>query len=74
VPNFNGEDVDYVDFFGVEDILNSSYDDYGEFYVNEENYMFTRKTIADLFLSIFMAYGRDKARQEHGKPTLQGEA
>jgi hypothetical protein len=23
VPNFNGEDVDYVDFLGVEDILNS---------------------------------------------------
>ena len=41
VPNFNGEDVDYVDFLGIDNILNSSHDDYGEFYADEENYMFT---------------------------------
>jgi hypothetical protein len=42
VPNFNGEDIDYIDFLGIEDILNSPHDDYGEFYADEENYMFTR--------------------------------
>jgi hypothetical protein len=31
VPNFNGEDVDYVDFLGIANILNSPHDDYGEF-------------------------------------------
>ena len=41
VPNFNGEDVDYVNFLGIDNILNSSHDDYGEFYADEENYMFT---------------------------------
>jgi hypothetical protein len=69
VPNFNDEKVDYVDFLGVENILNSPHDEYGEFYVDEENYMFTKETMAGLFLSIFMAHGWDKARQEHGKPT-----
>jgi hypothetical protein len=60
VPNFNGEDIGYVDFLGVEDILNSPHNDYGEFYVDEENYIFTRETIANPFLSIFMAHGREK--------------
>jgi hypothetical protein len=67
VPNFNGEDVDYVDFFGIEDILNSPRDDYGEFYADEENYMFTRKTVANPFLSIFMAHGREKEQQKNDK-------
>jgi hypothetical protein len=35
VPNFNGEDVDYVDFLGIENILNSPHDDYGKFYVGQ---------------------------------------
>jgi hypothetical protein len=74
VPNFNGKEVDYVDFLSVEDILNSPYDDYGEFYADEENYMFIKETMANPFLSIFMAHERDKARQEHGKPTGHGEA
>jgi hypothetical protein len=43
VPNFNGEESDYVDFHGVEDILNYPNEDYGEFYVAEKNYMFTRE-------------------------------
>jgi hypothetical protein len=30
-PNFNGEDVDYVDFLGIDNILNSPHDDYGEY-------------------------------------------
>jgi hypothetical protein len=73
VPNFNCEEIDYVDFLGVKDILNSPQDDYGEFYADEKNYKFTRETMANPFLSIFMAHGRDKARQEHGKPTQQGK-
>jgi hypothetical protein len=60
VPNFNGEKVDYVDFLGVKDILNSPHDDYGEFYADEKNYVFTRETMANPFLSIFMAHGREK--------------
>jgi hypothetical protein len=60
VPNFNGEDVDYVDFFGIENILNSSHDDYGEFYTDEENYMFTRESVVDPFLSVFMSHRREK--------------
>jgi hypothetical protein len=62
VHNFNGEDVDYVDFLGIENILNSSQDDYGEFYTDEENYMFTRESVVDPFLNIFMAHGREKER------------
>ena len=42
VSNYNEEEVQYVDFLGVEDILNSPSNDLGEFYVNEKNYMFTR--------------------------------
>jgi hypothetical protein len=62
MPNFNGEDVDYVNFLGVEDILNSPHDEYGEFYADDENYMFTRETITKPFLNIFMAHGREKER------------
>jgi hypothetical protein len=60
VPNYNEEEVEYVDFLDVEDILNSPNNDLGEFYLDEENYMFTRKTMANPFLSIFMACGRKK--------------
>ena len=67
VLNFNGEDVDYVDFLGIENILNSPHDDYGEFYADEKNYMFTRESVVNPFLSVFMAYGREKERQKHGK-------
>ena len=38
-----------------------------EFYADEENYMFTRETTTDPFLSIFMACGRKKTRGKHGK-------
>ena len=67
MPNFNGEEGDYVDFLGVEDILNSPNEDYGEFYADEKNYMFTRKTMAHPFLSIFMACEREKEREKYGK-------
>jgi hypothetical protein len=67
VPNFNGEEGDYVDFFVVEDILNSSNSDVGEFYADKENYMFIRETTADPFLSIFMARGREKEQEKYSK-------
>jgi hypothetical protein len=55
VSNYNEEEVEYVDFLGVEDILNSPNNDVDEFYTDEENYMFIREVTADPFLSIFMA-------------------
>ena len=64
------EDVGYVDFLSVEDILNSPHDDYGEFYTDEENYIFTREIVADPFLSMFMAHGRKKEREKYNKPEL----
>jgi hypothetical protein len=67
VPNFNGEDVDYVDFLGIENILDFPHDDYGEFYADEENYIFTRESVVDPFLSVFMACGREKEQQKNGK-------
>ena len=67
VPNFNDKEVDYVDFFGVKDILNSPNNDFCEFYGDEKNYMFTRETMTNLFLSIFMARGREKEREKKGK-------
>jgi hypothetical protein len=56
------KDVEYVDFLGIDNILNSPHDDYGEFYADEENYMFTMESMVDPFLSVFMAHGRDKDR------------
>jgi hypothetical protein len=67
VCNFNGEDVDYVNFLGIKNILNSPYDDYGEFYADDENYMFTRESAVNPFLSVFIARGREKEQQKHGK-------
>jgi hypothetical protein len=67
VPNYNEEEVDYVDFLGVEDILNSPNNDLGEFYTDEENYMFTKETTAGPLLSIFMAHGREKEREKNDK-------
>ena len=62
VPNFNGKDVDYVDFLGIDNILNSLLNDYDEFYTDEKNFMFTRASVVDPFLSVFMAHGREKER------------
>jgi hypothetical protein len=60
VSNYNEEEVEYVDFLGVEDILNSPNNDVDEFYTDEENYMFIREATTDPFLSVFMARGREK--------------
>jgi hypothetical protein len=67
MPKYNEEDVEYIDFLGVEDILNSPNNDLCEFYADEENYMFTREIMADPFLSIFMARGREKEQEKYGK-------
>ena len=43
------------------DILSDSHNnDCDEFYTDEKNYMFTKETTVDPFLSIFMARGREK--------------
>jgi hypothetical protein len=60
VSNYNEEEDEYVDFLGVENILNSHNNDVDEFYAGEKNYMFTRESVVDPFLSIFMACGREK--------------
>jgi hypothetical protein len=70
VPNFNGKDVDYVDFLGIDNILNSPHDDYGEFDTDEESYTFTRELVFDPFLSVFMARGREKEQQKNGKSEI----
>jgi hypothetical protein len=67
VSNYNEEEVEYVDFLGVEDILNSPNNNVGEFYTDEENYMFIREVIADPFLSIFMTCEREKEQEKYDK-------
>jgi hypothetical protein len=67
VPNYNEEEVEYINFLGVEDILNSPNNDLGEFYADEKNYMFLREIMVDPFLSIFMARGREKEQEKYGK-------
>jgi hypothetical protein len=67
VPNFNGQESDYVDFLGIEDILNSPNYDVGKFYADDENYMFIRETTTDPFLSIFMARGKENEQKKRGK-------
>ena len=56
-----------MDFVGIDNILNPPQDDYGEFYANEKNYMFTRESVVDPFLSVFIAPGRENERQKNGK-------
>jgi hypothetical protein len=67
VSNYNEEEVEYVDFLGVEDIFNSPNNDVDEFYTDEENYMFIREVTIDPLLSIFMARGREKEQEKYGK-------
>jgi hypothetical protein len=63
VSNYNEEEVEYVDFLGVEDILNSPDNDVDEFYTDKKIYIFTREVMADPFLSIFMARGKEKGQE-----------
>ena len=67
VSNYSEEDVEYVDFLGVKDILNFLDNDIDEFYTDEKNYMFIREAIVDLFLSISMACGKEKEREKYDK-------
>jgi hypothetical protein len=67
VSNYNEEEVEYIDFLGVEDILDSPNNDVDEFYTDEENYMFIREVSTDPFFSIFMARGREKEQKRYGK-------
>ncbi|XP_059441979.1 E4 SUMO-protein ligase PIAL2-like [Corylus avellana] len=61
LPNFSDEELGYVDFLGVDDILSDSHNnDCDEFYTDDDNYMFMRETMANPFLSTFMARGREK--------------
>jgi hypothetical protein len=75
VPNFDDEDLGYVDFLDIDDILLDYHNnDSNEFYADEENYMFTSEITTNPFLSIFMACGREKEQGKQGKPkVLQGE-
>jgi hypothetical protein len=61
------KEVEYVDFLGVEDILNSPNNDVDEFYTDKENYMFIKEVTADPFMSIFMACVREKEQEKYGK-------
>ena len=70
VPNYNEKEIEYVDFLGVEDILNSPNNDLGKFYENEENYMFIRETMVDPFLSIFMARKRKRNEKSLTKSNI----
>ena len=71
MSNFSVEELGHVDFLGVDDILSNSHsNDCNEFYMNEKNYMFTRETTADPFLSIFMARGREKEPEKYDKPEV----
>jgi hypothetical protein len=67
VSNYNEEEIEYIDFLGIEDILDSPNNDVDKFYTDEENYMFIREVSTDLFLSIFMARGREKEQKRYGK-------
>jgi hypothetical protein len=67
VSNYNEEDGEYVDFLGVEDILNSPNNDVDEFYTDEDNYIFIREVTTNPFLSIFIARGREKEQDKYGK-------
>jgi hypothetical protein len=68
VSDFNDEEVGYVDFLSVDDILlNSPNDNSDEFYAVEENYIFTKETTTNSFLIIFMAHGREKMQGKCNK-------
>jgi hypothetical protein len=68
MPNFNGEDVDYLDFLGIDNILNSPHNDYGEFYV-EEAFLSKIERVFVSSLGIRMACRKSKAREKHNKST-----
>ena len=59
ISDFNVKITDYVDFLGIYNIL-FNFHNYDGFSAVGKNYMFTRELLADPFLGIFMAHGREK--------------
>jgi hypothetical protein len=74
VFNYNEKEVEYVDFIGVDAILSNSSNQVGdEIYMVEGNVLSKGDGVVASYLKIFMAYGKDKAREKHGKSTQQCE-
>jgi hypothetical protein len=66
--------INYVDFIGVDAILsNSSNQICDEIYMAEGNVLSKSDGVVASYLKIFMAYGKDKAQEKHGKSTRQCE-
>jgi hypothetical protein len=74
VFNYNEKEVEYVDFIGVNVILsNSSNQVCDEIYMAEGNVLSKGDRVVASYLKIFMAYGKEKAREKCGKSTQQCE-
>jgi hypothetical protein len=74
VFNYNEKEAEYVDFIGVNVILsNSSNQVCDEIYMVEGNVLSKGDRVVASYLKIFMAYGKDKAREKCGKSTQQCE-
>jgi hypothetical protein len=74
VFNYNEKEAEYVDFIGVNVILsNSSNQVCDEIYMAEGNVLSKGDRVVASYLKIFMAYGKDKAREKCGKSTQQCE-
>jgi hypothetical protein len=66
--------INYVDFIGVDAILsNSSNQVCDEIYMAEGSVLSKSDGVVASYSKIFMAYGKDKARERHGKSTQQCE-
>ena len=66
--------INYVDFIGADAILsNSSNQICDEIYMAEGNFLSKSDGVVAIYLKIFMAYGKDKAREKLGKSTWQCE-
>jgi hypothetical protein len=62
--------INYVDFIGVDAILsNSSNQVCDEIYMAEGSVLSKRDEVIASYLKISIAYGKDKARERHGKST-----
>ena len=66
--------INYVDCIRVDAILsNSSNQICDEIYMEEGNVLSKSDGVVPSYLKIFMAYGKDKAREKHGKSIRQCE-
>jgi hypothetical protein len=67
--------IHQVDFLGVDAILSKTFNQScNEIYGVETTFPSKSEGIFVSTLGILIACGKSKARQEHGKPTWQGEA